>query len=46
MTRLVSGEAEAFEAPDKALRPQTLAESVGQSQIKANLKVFIDAARG
>lgn len=46
MSRLVSGEAEAFEAPDKALRPQTLAEFVGQSQIKANLKVFIDAARG
>jgi len=46
VSRLVSGEAEAFEAPDKALRPQTLAEFVGQSQIKANLKVFIDAARG
>jgi len=45
MTRLVSGEAEALEAPDKALRPQTLAEFVGQQQAKGNLKVFIDAAR-
>ncbi len=45
MTRLVSGEAATFEATDKALRPQTLAEFVGQGQIKANLKVYIDAAR-
>jgi holliday junction DNA helicase RuvB len=45
MTRLVSGEPERFEGSDKALRPQTLGEFVGQSQIKANLKVFIDAAR-
>ena len=46
MTRLVSGEAAAFEPSDKALRPQTLAEFVGQEQAKGNLKVFIDAARG
>ena len=46
MTRLVSGEPGAFEATDKALRPQTLAEFVGQEPIKANLKVFIEAARG
>ncbi len=46
MTRIISGEPEAFEATDKALRPQTLAEFVGQEQIKANLSVFIDAARG
>ena len=44
-TRLVSGEPEAFEPTDKALRPQTLAEFVGQEQTKANLKVFIEAAR-
>ena len=44
-TRLVSGEPEAFEATDKAMRPQTLAEFVGQEQTKANLKVFIEAAR-
>jgi Holliday junction DNA helicase RuvB len=46
MTRLVSGEAASHEAPDRALRPQTLAEFVGQAQTKANLSVFIEAARG
>ncbi len=45
MTRLVSGEAAPAEAPDRALRPQTLAEFVGQAQAKANLSIFIDAAR-
>ncbi|MGA0603960.1 Holliday junction branch migration DNA helicase RuvB [Caulobacter sp. KR2-114] len=45
MSRLVSGEAGAFEPTDRALRPQTLAEFVGQEQAKANLKIFIDAAR-
>ncbi len=45
MTRLVSGEAEPLEPYDRALRPQTLAEFVGQAQAKGNLKVFIDAAR-
>ena len=44
MTRLVSGEPAPFEAADKALRPQTLAEFVGQEQAKGNLQVFIDAA--
>lgn len=46
MTRIVTGEAQPFEAVDKALRPQTLAEFVGQEPIKANLQVFIDGARG
>jgi Holliday junction DNA helicase RuvB len=45
MTRLVSGEAAAFEPADRAMRPQTLAEFVGQAQAKGNLKVFIEAAR-
>ena len=45
MTRLVSGEDAPFEASDRALRPQTLAEFVGQAPLKANLKVYIDAAR-
>jgi Holliday junction DNA helicase RuvB len=34
------------EAHDRALRPQTLADFVGQEQAKGNLKVFIEAARG
>ena len=45
MTRLVSGDPAPLEAPDKALRPQTLAEFVGQEQAKANLRVFIEGAR-
>ena len=45
MTRLVSGEATPAEPVDRAMRPQTLAEFVGQEQSKANLRVFIDAAR-
>ncbi|HEY1929887.1 MAG TPA: Holliday junction branch migration DNA helicase RuvB [Caulobacteraceae bacterium] len=46
MSRLVSGEAAPLEASDRALRPQTLAEFVGQAQAKTNLRIFIDAARG
>ncbi|HYD46205.1 MAG TPA: Holliday junction branch migration DNA helicase RuvB [Phenylobacterium sp.] len=46
MTRLVSGEPAPAEGHDRALRPQTLAEFVGQQQAKANLSVFIEAARG
>ncbi len=45
MTRLVSGEPAPFEPADKALRPQTLAEFVGQQQAKGNLSVFIEAAK-
>ena len=45
MSRLVSGEPAPQEGYDRALRPQTLAEFTGQAPVKANLKVFIDAAR-
>ena len=45
MTRLVSGESAPLETPDKALRPQTLAEFVGQEQAKGNLRVFIEGAK-
>jgi Holliday junction DNA helicase RuvB len=45
MTRLVSGEPAPLETPDKALRPQTLAEFVGQEQVKGNLRVFIEGAK-
>src|ERR1700761_3825696 len=45
MSRLVSGEAAPLEGNDRALRPQTLSEFVGQPQAKANLRIFIDAAR-
>ncbi|MAK82525.1 Holliday junction branch migration DNA helicase RuvB [Phenylobacterium sp.] len=45
MSRLVSSEAAPAEGTDRAYRPQTLAEFVGQEQSKANLRVFIQAAR-
>ncbi|HEY8573085.1 Holliday junction branch migration DNA helicase RuvB [Phenylobacterium sp.] len=45
MTRIVSGEPQPFEPQDRALRPQTLAEFVGQQQAKANLSVFIEGAK-
>lgn len=45
MTRIVSGDAQPFETADKALRPQTLSEFVGQQQAKGNLSVFIEAAK-
>ena len=45
MSRIVSGEKDRFETADRALRPQTLAEFVGQAALKDNLKVFIDAAK-
>jgi len=48
MARIVSGEA--FEddteerIQDRALRPQTFDDFVGQAPLKANLKVFVAAA--
>ncbi|PHY12837.1 Holliday junction branch migration DNA helicase RuvB, partial [Caulobacter sp. B11] len=50
MTRILSGEAQPHEAlpgaSDRAMRPQTLAEFVGQEQAKGNLRIFIEAAKG
>ena len=43
--RILSGEAMAGEAFDRALRPQNFAEFVGQPKVKENLAVFIEAAR-
>jgi Holliday junction DNA helicase RuvB len=45
MTRLVAPESQPLEVADIALRPRTLAEFVGQEASKANLRVFIEAAR-
>ncbi|HEY5072105.1 MAG TPA: Holliday junction branch migration DNA helicase RuvB [Caulobacteraceae bacterium] len=45
MSRLVSGEAAPLEGSDRWLRPQTLDEFIGQEQSKANLRIFIEAAR-
>ena len=33
------------DAPDRALRPQTLSEFIGQAEARANLSVFIESAR-
>ncbi len=44
--RLVAPEPRGDDAPDASLRPQLLSEFVGQAQACANLKVFIEAARG
>lgn len=38
-------DAQVGEALDRALRPQTFDDYVGQDSIKANLKVYVDAAR-
>src|SRR5947209_1679457 len=42
---MVAAEARPGDAAETPLRPQTLADFVGQPQACANLKVFIDAAR-
>jgi Holliday junction DNA helicase RuvB len=46
MTRLVSAAAQPGETVDRALRPTGFDEFVGQPKAKANLKVFVEAARG
>jgi Holliday junction DNA helicase RuvB len=46
MSRLVARESLDEDAADTTLRPQLLSEFVGQAQACANLKVFIEAARG
>lgn len=43
--RIISPQPAPGEAHDRALRPQTLSEFVGQEAAKGNLKIFIDAAR-
>ena len=45
MTRVVAPEPRSDDGPEAPLRPQTLADFVGQAQACANLKVFIEAAR-
>ncbi|SDY47166.1 holliday junction DNA helicase RuvB [Evansella caseinilytica] len=44
--RIVSGEAQELEEwEERSLRPQTLAQYIGQEAVKANLTVFIQAAK-
>jgi holliday junction DNA helicase RuvB len=44
-SRIVTPERRADDAPDTAPRPQLLSEFVGQAQARANLSIFIEAAR-
>jgi holliday junction DNA helicase RuvB len=44
-SRIVTPERRADDAGDTALRPQLLSEFVGQAQARANLSIFIEAAR-
>jgi holliday junction DNA helicase RuvB len=44
-SRIVTPECRTEDVPDTALRPQLLSEFVGQAQARANLAVFIEAAR-
>src|ERR1700730_609435 len=44
-SRIVTPERRTDDAPDTALRPQLLSEFVGQAQARANLSIFIEAAR-
>lgn len=43
--RLIDRDTKPEDAVDSHVRPQTLAEFVGQSKAKANLRVFIEAAK-
>jgi Holliday junction DNA helicase RuvB len=45
MTRLVDGSRAGDDEADRQLRPQRLAEFVGQARARSNLEVFIAAAR-
>ncbi len=44
-TRIIAPESQEADNPDKALRPQTLDEFIGQEAARANLRVFVEAAR-
>jgi len=46
MSNVLAAAEQPDDAPDTVLRPQFLAEFVGQAQARENLRVFIDAARG
>ncbi|MCB2102909.1 MAG: Holliday junction branch migration DNA helicase RuvB [Rhodobacterales bacterium] len=44
--RLVDPEAQGGDGPERGLRPTRLDDFVGQRQVRENLRVFIEAARG
>ena len=44
--RLISSELRAGDTIDRALRPSGFDEFVGQTELKANLEIFVRAAKG
>ncbi len=42
--RLTSGRRRSYDRPDYALRPRRLGETIGQTRVKENLAILIDAA--
>ena len=44
-SRLIEPEPQGNDAPDAGLRPQTLDAFIGQEALRANLRVFVEAAK-
>ena len=44
--RLIAGSKQLNDRSDKNIRPQELNSFIGQTQVRENLRVFVDAARG
>lgn len=45
MERIITGEKTIEEVNEDSIRPQTLNEYVGQSEVKENIRIFIEAAK-
>ena len=43
--RIVAGKAKREDVPELSLRPQRLSEMIGQTRVKDNLQILIEAAR-
>ena len=44
--RLIAGSEQLDDTSEKKIRPQELDSFIGQTQVRENLRVFVDAARG
>ena len=44
--RLIAGSEQLDDTNEKKIRPQELNSFIGQTQVRENLRVFVDAARG
>ena len=45
MERIITGDKTIEEVNEDSIRPQTLDEYVGQSEVKENIRIFIEAAK-